>query len=427
MCPLMIWRKWNPDRSAHPRRWALMLALLIAVSLGIARGASAQSPIEVISSQQDYEFSQSLDFSLVAKSASPIVDVTLFFGRQGERLVRRVYPDFQPGPSVNVAYQEELESGQYAPGTVFRVWWQLKTDDGATLTTEPQTFEYTDRNQDWQKLAGQRVDLFWYGREQANAKKLLERAEEAISRLESDIGIVVEHRVRIYVYNSQNDMSRALSPRSAGYDDRVLTLGVAVGEDALILLGTHRDSEMIVAHELSHIVVGLATDNPYAGLPRWLDEGLAMYAEGEMPEDNQRALDQGVKDDALLSVRSMTSYSGQASQVDLFYGQAYSIVDFLLQEYGRDKLHELLAVFAKGSRQEDALQQVYGYGLDELDTRWRASLGLGPRRPAAESAPQQPAEQGQRNAACPLGMSLLAAPALAGAVVSGSLRRRARP
>jgi hypothetical protein len=43
---------------------------------------------------------------------------------------------------------------------------------------------------------------------------------------------------------------------------------------------------------LSHIVVGLATKNPFGDLPRWLDEGLAMYAEGELPARNRRALEQ---------------------------------------------------------------------------------------------------------------------------------------
>lgn len=74
-----------------------------------------------------------------------------------------------------------------------------------------------------------------------------------------------------------------------------------------------------------------------------------MYAEGELPADNRDALEDAIKADRLLSLRSMTSYSGRASEVDLFYGEAYSVVRFLLDEFGRDKLHELLGRFCRGN------------------------------------------------------------------------------
>ncbi|MCD6520835.1 MAG: hypothetical protein J7M05_13035, partial [Anaerolineae bacterium] len=99
----------------------------------------------------------------------------------------------------------------------------------------------------------------------------------------------------------------------------------------------------------------------------------------------------------LLSIRSMSSYSGQASQVDLFYGEAYSIVDFLLREYGREKMRAFLDVFAQGALQEEALQRVYGFGLDELNARWRASLGLPAERAAtATPAPKESAAPSRR-------------------------------
>ena len=132
--------------------------------------------------------------------------------------------------------------------------------------------------------------------------------------LQAETGVSMTDRAQIYVYNSQSDMALALSQRSEGYDDRVLTLGVAVDERTLLLLGSHRDVQRTVAHELSHIVVGLATDNPYSSLPSWLDEGLAMYAEGQLPEENVQALDDAIQANDLLSLRSLSSYSGQAER-----------------------------------------------------------------------------------------------------------------
>jgi len=296
------------------------------------------------------------------------VEVILFYGMQGRPIVRRIYPGFAPGKEVKISHTEPVEPGQFAPGTRLRAWWRLSTQDGALLTTETHIFEYTDTSRQWRTLTGAQVDLFWYGREESRARDLLAKAHTALDRLRSDMGVPSLKRIRIYVYT-----------RSESYDERVLTLGVAMDEHTMLLLGSHRDVFKTVAHELSHIVVGIATDNPYTDLPRWLDEGLAMWAEGELPADNRHALEDAIEADQLLSIRSMTSYSGRASDVDLFYGQAYSIVQFLLDEFGRAKLHDLLAAFAEGMRQEDALMRVYGFWLDELDDRWRVSLGLEPR------------------------------------------------
>lgn len=370
--------------------WAVVLLLLACLA---ALPVRADSGIEVLSQEHAYQFSQSLSFYLEASSDSPIAEVILFYGLQDSPLVRRIYPEFRPGQEISVEYVEELEQGQFAPGITLRYWWRLQTEAGDVVNTKVETFSYQDDRFEWQTLAGERVDLFWYGKDGKQARALLGKADEAVAGLEHDIGVAVDRRVKVYVYNSSKDMALALMPRSAGYDDRVTTLGVSVGEGTLLLLGAHRDAEMVVAHELSHVVVDIATENPYADLPRWLDEGLAMHAEGDLPRDNRLALEKAIRDDALLSVRSMTSYSGQASQVDLFYGEAYSLVSFMLDEFGRAKMQALLAVFAEGALQEQALQQVYGMGVDELETLWRASLGLGPRSesvaiPAQAAVPQ---------------------------------------
>jgi hypothetical protein len=380
-----------PNAASRPRArrtWTL-LATVLCISLmlgallpGLAP-ASAQAP--ALSAEIAHRFGQDITFTLQGTLDSPVVEVILFFGQEGEGLVRRVYPSFERGQRLDVTHVEELDTGQFILGRELVAWWELRMADGAILRTEPQRRTYIDENHDWKLLQGERVDYYWYGNDARLAQRLLDTAEEVIELLADDVGVVIERRVHIHAYNDAAHMSRAIFSRSQAFDDRVLTLGVSVGNETLLLLATYPNAEQIAAHELSHVVVGMVTDNPYSALPRWLDEGLAMYAEGELPDNNRRALERGVREDALLSVRSMSSYSGRAGEVDLYYGQAYSVVTFMLDAYGRGKMRELLLVFGEGTRQEEALQRVYGLTLEELDNEWRAGLGLGPRRlPDAE-------------------------------------------
>ncbi len=150
--------------------------------------------------------------------------------------------------------------------------------------------------------------------------------------------------MKIYVYDSKQDMGPALDvPRSQSYDELTTTLGVLISKDTLLLLGSAAGATQTIAHELTHLVVGQATDNPFqAPLPRWLDEGLAMYNEGSLPDYNQQALAEAIATNSLISVRSLSAYTGDPNQVNLFYGESYSVIDYLLSQYGKDKMVQLL-------------------------------------------------------------------------------------
>jgi hypothetical protein len=380
---------------AGERRWNALAAVLLAVALllGSAPIAGAQGGIRVESSEAIVAFGQAITFRATFASASPITEVILFYGREGEPLVRRIYPTFTPGTRVSVSYVEELESGQFPPGALLRVYWSVRAQDGVSLTTPATRLEHADDRFTWQVLTSKGVELRWYGgqREQNRALDLLRHAEEVLQRLQDEMGVVADRRVTIYVYNTQRDMAPALGTRSEGYDEMIMTLGVAMDGATLLLLGSHRDVMLTTAHELSHVITGIATDNPYVTIPRWFDEGLAMYAQGELAADNRNAVARAVKDDTLLSVRSMSSYSGRAELVDLFYGQAYLLIEFMLETYGRDRMQALVAGFGEGLPQEAALQRAYGFGLDELNDLWRQSQGLAPRKTGALSGRPLPA------------------------------------
>ncbi|NLG29368.1 MAG: hypothetical protein GX557_15770 [Chloroflexi bacterium] len=392
---MSMWQLRISTKSRSSRKLllgALIVGCLLAASLPVAADAS----IVVVSAENSYRFSESLTFELQVRSTSPLSEVVLFYGRVKAPLVRRIYPEVPTGTEATLRYEEELERGQFAPGTVFRVWWELRNAAGEVLVTEPVTFEYAETTQDWQMLSGERVDLYWYGNREQAAREYMQVAEAALTRLEIEIGVGVGRRVKVYVYNSDRDMSVAVASRSDSYDAMTTTLGVAVDDDTMLLLGSDSDADITLAHELSHIVVGIATDNPYSAIPRWLDEGLAMNAQGRLDTRNERALERAIEADALLSIRSMSSYSGKAEEVDLWYAEAYSVVSHMLDEYGPASVRELLTVFSAGAHQEDALRQVLGIGLDDLDRQWRTSLGLGPRRTAT------PAPAAAHSAATPV-------------------------
>jgi hypothetical protein len=364
------------------------LSLVVLVAFSPVPVSRAEGAVRVLQNRASFRFSQNLSFSLVAESDQEIKDVALYYRRRSERVTSRVAPQFTPGRHVEATFKKDLEPGEIPPGTTFEYYWRLSLADGTQSDTPTQTLLYDDDRFAWQTLQAGNLTLLYYGEGQAPlAQQLAQAAQAALARMQSQVGVTLNSPVRIYIYQNSNDMRGALAARSEGFDERVVTLGVAVSDNTLLLLGSHTGVEQTIAHELSHIVVGLATKNPYSPVPRWLDEGLAMYAEGSLPAENLRAFNDAVAHDRLISVRSLSGYTGDASQVDLYYGEVYSLVDFMLRTFGRDKMAELLKVFKEGTYPDDALRQVYGLSLDGLDAAWRTSLGLKPRTTATAAGP----------------------------------------
>ena len=117
------------------------------------------------------------------------------------------------------------------------------------------------------------------------------------------------------------------------------------------------------------------TLNPYNDLPTWLDEGLAMYNQGPLDVTFTTNLNLAIQENRLVSVRSLASPFSSYSEISYVdYAESYSIVSYLISTYGKDKMFALLDTFRQGATYDGALEKVYGFNMDSLNTAWQATL-----------------------------------------------------
>lgn len=132
----------------------------------------------------------------------------------------------------------------------------------------------------------------------------------------------------------------------------------------------------LLTHELCHVVVHAVVSGPDAQpVPRWLDEGLAQYAEGKpfSPERPRLALRAFFR--RLIPLDELErEFPRSEGASGLAYAQSKSFVDWLAKTMPGEPFPRLLEELRLGATIEDAALLVFFDSLDNLERRWRADL-----------------------------------------------------
>jgi hypothetical protein len=356
----------------------VLLAVLVIApfAMGSRTLASPASAISLSSSVQ-VSFPTSITFKVSAQSDVNIVKLRLHYivDRQNyASVISEGWAQFNPATTVDTQWVWDMrQSGGLPPGTQVEYWWTAEDATGKTTESNRSTASFDDDRYEWQSITTGSVTLLWYNGDRSFADALMTAAQQGLQKIEQDIGATPEGHVRIYIYASAQDMQGAtLFPEAweggvtfEGYN----TIAIGVSTSQLDF------GEGAVPHELTHWVIHHLTFNSYgAGLPTWLDEGLATYIQNEQDSD---WLNSAIRENKLISIRTLSSpFSAITEQAQTSYAESHSIVTFLLQTYGKEKMLQLLNVFHQGSGYDDALKQVYGFDQDGLNALWLQSIGV---------------------------------------------------
>lgn len=349
----------------------LTLFLLLTPSL-----VDADSGISVLDSSVEVHFPTALVFNLKAESDASIVDARVHY--QVDRMnyaqvTSEGWTDFTQATRVETSWVWDMRKSSLPPGAAVTYWWTIKDAAGNKVETSSDTLHFNDIRYDWRSLTEGQLTLFWYEGDDSFAQELMNACEQGLARLTGTVGPYAEKPIKIYIYASAGDLQQAM------VFPQEWTGGVAFTEFGIIAIGVSPDKvdwgEGALVHELTHLVVHQAIFSPYGELPTWLDEGLAMYNQGELDPYFRAWLDEAVSENRLISVRSLCSpFSAEPEKAYLSYAESYSLGEYLLTNYGQEKMLSLLTQFKEGNTYDGALMEVYGFDIDGLDARWREAL-----------------------------------------------------
>jgi len=347
--------------------------------------ASAQSSPTLADNGVTNTFPDGMVFAVSAESDSPIEEIKLRYKILPDGTAAIGRPEFDPTTSIAANFELGGPDPYLPPGTVIEYHWEATDADGDESRTETQSFFYDDVRFQWTPIESNGVTIYYYSGSDDQAQAMLETASETIASMSELLGADIDFPVKVWLYENVEDMRPALQRRSETYESSVITAGVRVATDTVLVLGNA--SFDTLKHELTHVVTAAAGEGPFGTMPAWLDEGTAVYGQGD-PGGFEDAVQQAIDRGNVFTVRQITSSPGDPDAVGLFYGQSWSLVKYLNDTYGPEKFARLFAEIKGGKRIDAALEAVYGFDQDGLDNEWRAANGLPPREtpPPTEDA-----------------------------------------
>jgi hypothetical protein len=399
---------------------AHLLACLI-VALGVLVGSVGVLPTSAYAQDSSQEtflentaqaaFPNNITFSMTAESPNvEITEVELLYGLKRSETFTVVPITFTPGDQIQAEHVLDTRIYHLPVGVDVTYRWIMRDAAGNEWVSDTGELTYHDERFAWQQRTERSITVFWYEGSEAFGDELIQISVRALESLEREIGATVEEPVKIYIYANTRDMRSALQSNEVEWvgGQASPALGLII---ASVAAGNTAEAQRIIPHELSHQVLHQTIDNPYGGIPLWFDEGLAVYNQEVADTIFPLMLEEAARTDQLIPLEALSaSFPADPDRALLSYAQSHSIVAYMFDTYGTEQVKQLVGVFNEAVPVDEAIPQVLGVSVDDLDAQWRATLP--PAEVSAEPMVSDPVAPADRFEGDPVVPSLNQAPAV---------------
>lgn len=213
---------------------------------------------------------------------------------------------------------------------------------------------------------------------EARIEPVLAEVDNMRAKLAKDLGAAPIAQVEVRIARTWEDMAK-LAPVGApppGY-----ATGVAYSSLHLVLITLQEpvsfqgtDVETTLLHELSHVALEDATGGHH--VPRWFNEGLAVYEAHENSLERNNTLMQAAYARNLipLSELDVRFPDDDSYKISVAYAQAADFVRYLLRDQDRSRFAGVIARVKEGQAFERALIDSYGTDIRVLEFQWKKEL-----------------------------------------------------
>lgn len=224
--------------------------------------------------------------------------------------------------------------------TGIKILLNYQTQDFNVLNSENFIIKYTEKDSDSISAIAETAEKYYTA---LNERFVIEKQAE---------------KILIVIFPNQKTLNRSFGLTG----DKSIDGAYWAGSIRLLSMSGSID-ELPISHELTHLLIDEKTRGNYT---RWLSEGLAQYYEAKLAGYN---LDEPLPEEKknLYTLDQLGSDFDKRENQLLAYWQSLQTVNYLIERFGLEKMHELLDTLGQGTNTDSAFELIYGLKIKELE------------------------------------------------------------
>lgn len=232
---------------------------------------------------------------------------------------------------------------------------------------------------DWQLLKSTHFFIYYKGAPQNTVDDLAQAAENCYNSITEELGFnrfdfwTWDRRARIYIFDNQQDYQKDTGAAS-------WSAGQAIAANKLIKTFVTAPGFLnnVLPHELAHIIFREMVGFYNPAVPLWLEEGVATY-QGENISLVKAKLADKIRTGDFIALSDLNRYGipqkEDKARVELFYVESYSLVKYLISEYGRERFVFFCQSLRDSGNLGGALSKAYSFSsLAAFEEGWKAYI-----------------------------------------------------
>ncbi|HVM32975.1 MAG TPA: hypothetical protein VMU88_07560, partial [bacterium] len=238
---------------------------------------------------------------------------------------------------------------------------------------------YHDHRQ-WHVIETDHFEVYYYDPCLKLAQVAAQDCEAAFLRTSRMFNYVPQpqNKIPLFVYGTplefaETNITEGFLDQGVGGFTEVFKNRIAVPMD-----GSFYEFNKVITHELTHAFQydliygeGWRSINLFKSVlvPTWMMEGMAEWNAQHLDGQGEMVLRDAVLNDEVLPLGLLNSF-GHFPQVYTAYKESQSILDYISQVYGADKVPEMLKRMANNQSADAVIKALFGISEDELYDRW---------------------------------------------------------
>jgi len=259
----------------------------------------------------------------------------------------------------------------------------FSSDDGSPPAMNPIiallltfVFVFSARAETWSSIESEHF-IVRFTESISSAQEIQDIAESFYPQVTNDLGYSVKGKITIWFCESRKEFDRSVNAPIQDWavgcayplQARIVILDPAFSENRRINL-SH-----LVKHEIAHVIFGLYVGENLKNVPRWFNEGVAMYLSDDWTYSHYWAILTGTLSNSIIPLyRLSIDFPEMTSRAQIAYAQSYSVLTFMIKRYGNDALKECIRLIAEGKEFDEALAGATGADMEWLESRWLKDL-----------------------------------------------------